>query len=223
MRHAADVCAAAVRAVVFDVGETLIDESRLWGAWADWLGVPPFTFFVALGSVIGTGRDHRDVFALLGFDYEREAAARTAAGIVGGFGPGDLYPDVRPCLDALRADGYAIGVVGNQPARAEGQLNQLALPVDLVATSAGWGVSKPAPAFFERVATAMGRDPADIVHVGDRVDNDVVPAAAAGMVSAFIRRGPWAMIQRGWPGAAQARIAIDSLAELPAAIRALQR
>jgi len=223
MGHAAAVCAADVRAVVFDVGETLIDESRLWAAWADWLGVPPFTFFVALGTVIGSGRDHRDVFALLGFDYEQEAAARAAAGIVGGFGPDDLYPDVRPCFDALRADGYAIGVVGNQPARAEGQLKELALPVDLVATSAGWGVSKPAPEYFTRVASAMGCRPADIVHVGDRVDNDVVPAAAAGMVSAFIRRGPWAMIQRAWPGVEQARIAIDSLMELPAAIRRLER
>ena len=46
--------AANGRAVVFDVGETLIDESRLWGAWAEWLGVPPFTFFVALGTVIGS-------------------------------------------------------------------------------------------------------------------------------------------------------------------------
>ena len=213
---------AEVKAVVFDVGETLIDESRLWRAWADWLGVPPFTFFVALGSVIGSGRDHPDVFSLLGFDYEREAAARAAAGIVGGFGPDDLYPDVRPCIDTLHGGGYAIGIVGNQPARAQAQLEQLALPVDLVATSAGWGVSKPAPAFFQRVATAMDRDPADIVHVGDRVDNDVVPAAAAGMVSVFIRRGPWAAIQRSWPGAEQASIAIDSLAELPPAIRALE-
>jgi FMN phosphatase YigB (HAD superfamily) len=210
-----------VRAVVFDVGETLIDESRLWRAWAEWLGVPPFTFFVAMGSVIGSGRDHRDVFALLGFDYEREAAARRAAGIVGGFDARDLYPDVRPCLDALRADGYAIGVVGNQPARAEGQLKELELPVDLVATSAGWGVSKPSPAFFARVATAMGCAPAEIVHVGDRVDNDVVPAATAGMLSVFIRRGPWALIQRDWPGTEQARITIDSLAELPVALRGL--
>jgi len=210
-----------MRAVVFDVGETLIDESRLWAAWADWLGVPPFTFFVALGSVIGSGRDHREVFAVLGFDYEREHAARAAAGIVGGFGADDLYPDVRPCLDALRADGYAIGVVGNQPVRAEGQLRELALPVDLIATSAGWGVSKPAPAYFTRVAAAMGCATADIVHVGDRVDNDVVPAAEAGMVSVFIRRGPWAFIQRGRPGVERARIAIDSLAELPDALRSL--
>jgi FMN phosphatase YigB (HAD superfamily) len=210
-----------MRAVVFDVGETLIDESRLWGAWADWLGVAPFTFFVALGSVIGQGRDHRDVFSLLGFDYEREAAARAAAGIVGGFGPEDLYLDVRPCFDALRADGYLIGVVGNQPVRAEAQLLELALPVELVATSDGWGVSKPDPAFFARVAAAMGLEPGDVVHVGDRVDNDVVPAAAAGMVSVFLRRGPWAMIQRSRPDAAQAHLAVDSLTELPEALRAL--
>ena len=53
------------------------------------------------------------------------------------------------------------------------------------------------------------------------VDNDVVPAATAGMLSVFIRRGPWALIQRDWPGAEQARITIDSLAELPPALRGL--
>jgi len=29
-----------VVSVVFDVGETLLDDSREFGAWADWLGVP---------------------------------------------------------------------------------------------------------------------------------------------------------------------------------------
>jgi hypothetical protein len=33
-----------IRAVWFDVGETLIDESREYGTWADWLGVPRHTF-----------------------------------------------------------------------------------------------------------------------------------------------------------------------------------
>ena len=28
-----------IKAVVFDVGETLVDESREYGTWADWLGV----------------------------------------------------------------------------------------------------------------------------------------------------------------------------------------
>lgn len=39
-----------IEAVVFDVGETLIDETRQWGEWADWLGVPRFTFLAALGG-----------------------------------------------------------------------------------------------------------------------------------------------------------------------------
>jgi hypothetical protein len=33
-----------INAVVFDVGETLIDETREDGTWADWLGVPRHTF-----------------------------------------------------------------------------------------------------------------------------------------------------------------------------------
>ena len=33
-----------IRAVVFDVGECLVDETREYGTWADWLGVPRHTF-----------------------------------------------------------------------------------------------------------------------------------------------------------------------------------
>ena len=33
-----------INAVVFDVSETLVDESREYGTWADWLGVPRHTF-----------------------------------------------------------------------------------------------------------------------------------------------------------------------------------
>jgi hypothetical protein len=42
----------AIRLVVFDVGGALVDESHLWGEWADWLGVTRLTFFAALGAVI---------------------------------------------------------------------------------------------------------------------------------------------------------------------------
>jgi hypothetical protein len=29
-----------IEAVVFDVGEVIVDETREYGTWADWLGVP---------------------------------------------------------------------------------------------------------------------------------------------------------------------------------------
>jgi FMN phosphatase YigB (HAD superfamily) len=53
--------------------------------------------------------------------------------------------------------------------------------------------------------------------VGDRVDNDVLPAAAAGLRSVWIRRGPWGHIQ-AVPAAFQPSLVIDTLAELPAGI-----
>ncbi|GAA2514622.1 hypothetical protein Ahu01nite_082030 [Winogradskya humida] len=40
-----------IRAVVFDVGECLIDETREYGTWADWLGVPRHTFSAMFGAV----------------------------------------------------------------------------------------------------------------------------------------------------------------------------
>jgi FMN phosphatase YigB (HAD superfamily) len=51
-----------IRAVIFDVGETLVDETRAWGEWADWLGVSRLAFFGALGSVIERGLHHRQFF-----------------------------------------------------------------------------------------------------------------------------------------------------------------
>jgi hypothetical protein len=48
-----------VRAVFFDVVETLNDESTEYGAWADWLGVPRHTFSATFGAVIARGEDYR--------------------------------------------------------------------------------------------------------------------------------------------------------------------
>jgi hypothetical protein len=52
-----------VRMAVFDVGETLVDETRYWCEWAEWLKVPKFTFLVVLGAVIASGRHHRDAIS----------------------------------------------------------------------------------------------------------------------------------------------------------------
>ncbi len=73
------------------------------------------------------------------------------------------------------------------------------LPVDWVTTSAGWGVAKPDPAFFVRVASEVGAAPEHIAYVGDRVDNDVLPARRAGMLAVHLRRGPWGVIHADRP------------------------
>ncbi|MCD0451278.1 HAD family hydrolase [Actinocorallia sp. API 0066] len=186
-----------IKAVFFDVGETLINEGRIYDAWADWLGVPRHTFHAVLGGVIARGEPHMAVFEHFrpGFDLAAEEEARRAAGVPNGFDERDLYPDARRCLAALRRHGYVVGVAGNQPAEAAARFAALGLETDLAAMSAEWGVEKPSPAFFARLCQEAGLPAAEILYVGDRVDNDIVPAAAAGLRTAFLLRGPWAHVQ----------------------------
>jgi FMN phosphatase YigB (HAD superfamily) len=87
-----------------------------------------------------------------------------------------------------------------------------------VASSARWGVEKPSPAFFERIVAELSLAPEEIAYVGDRLDNDVLPAKAAGLLAVFIRRGPWGAVHATWPEVADADVRIESLDELLAAI-----
>ncbi|MFL5928369.1 MAG: HAD family hydrolase [Gaiellaceae bacterium] len=190
----------AVETVVFDVGETLVDESTMWTRAAAAVGVPPFTLMGVLGGLIVEGRPHDDVWGALG--VERPDVTWNEA---------DWYTDALPCIERLRGAGYRVCAVGNTPQSSE---EQVATRLEVLGSSERWGVSKPAAAFFARILEAAGRLPEKIAYVGDRVDNDVVPALAAGMVGVHIRRGPWGYLHEPPPEA----VRICSLDELPAAL-----
>jgi HAD superfamily hydrolase (TIGR01509 family) len=210
-----------VRAVCFDVGETLIDETRQWNGWADFLGVPRLTLFTALGVTMSRGESLRRVFEIFRPDLEFSTIReqRAALGWRYGFEPDDLYPDARACLAELRDRGFRVLIAGNQPKEAEAALHALNLPADFIASSAGWGVSKPDPRFFEKVIEAAGMPASDIAYVGDRVDNDVVPARAAGMTAVFLRRGPWGWMHEERPEIDHAHLRLRSLEGLADLLR----
>ncbi|HET6873662.1 MAG TPA: HAD family hydrolase [Acidimicrobiales bacterium] len=201
----ATVLPAHITAVVFDVGETLVDETRAWSAQADAAGVTRLTLFSALGALIERGEDHRKVWELLSTEPPRVECP---------IEPQDFYPDSLDCLARLSAAGYALGLAGNQPLHTEAALLELGLPVTFVASSTRWGVEKPSAEFFERVALEAQRAPEQIAYVGDRLDNDVIPARRAGMWAVFLRRGPWGYLHARLPEARQADARIDSLAQL---------
>ena len=210
-----------IKAVVFDVGETLVDETREYGTWADWVGVPRHTFSSVFGAVIAQGMDYRDAFQVFrpGFSLADERMRRAEAGQPETFDESDLYPDARPAMAALREIGVWVGVAGNQTSRAGDILRKLDLPADMIATSDDWGAAKPDAAFFRAIIRAASCEPDQIIYVGDRLDNDLKPAKAAGMRTAFIRRGPWGYIweqHRDMPDAADWRM--TTLAELPAIV-----
>ncbi|MEU8185464.1 HAD family hydrolase [Micromonospora sp. NPDC049044] len=209
-----------IKAVFFDVGGTILDESREFATWADWFGVPRHTLSAVLGAVIARGLDYQETFRAFrpDFDLDAELERRAAAGQAESFGEEDLYPDARQCLISLKEQGLLLGLAGNQPAHAEASLRALDLPVDVIGTSHGWGVAKPSPAFFEQVVSAGGGDPSTILYVGDRPDNDVRPAQELGMPTCLIRRGPWGHILDLPDVAAQCLFRIDSLDELPSLV-----
>lgn len=201
-----------VRAVVFDLGETLVDETRQWSTVAAALGVPVLTLMGVLGGVIERREDHRRLFDVIGapyvsfteLDYRHELT--------------DFYPDALPTLHRLSTDGFRLGIAGNQPDGVAEQLRSLDLPVELVASSALWGVGKPNPAFFARIEGELGLAASEIAYVGDRLDNDVLPAQRAGMMGVFLRRGPWGYLHAGWPEANEVTWRIDDLTQLSAAL-----
>ncbi|WP_194819305.1 HAD family hydrolase [Nocardia sp. XZ_19_385] len=212
-----------ISAVVFDVGETLVDETREYGTWADWLGVPRHTFVSVFGAVIATGRDYRETFQVFrpGFDLDRERQARADAGKPEWFAEDDLYADVRPALTELREMGVLVGIAGNQTLRAGRILRDLNLPADFIATSDDWGVQKPDLGFFDKVVEAAGVPASEIIYVGDRIDNDVAPAKRAGLRTAYIQRGPWGWILRDAPEVAElSDWQIRDLNELPGIVGA---
>ncbi|GAA2006272.1 HAD family hydrolase [Nocardiopsis rhodophaea] len=206
--------------MVFDVGETLIDETRIFARWADRLGVPRLAFFGLMGGMLAQGRELMDVFRVVkpGFDLEAESAAWRAEepdSLRESFDSDDLYPDVRPALAALRGMGLGVLIAGNQPLSAAPALAAMDLPVDQIHVSDAWGVAKPDPAFFTRVGEVAGVDHNEILYVGDRIDNDVIPAQEAGMRAALIRRGMLGYLHAERSDAKRADVVLNGLDELP--------
>ena len=209
-----------IKAAIFDVGETLIDESRLWRSWAEWLGVPEHVLFAVLGAVIARREHHHRLFEILspGFDLEAQRRKRICAGCPDTFLSSDLYPDALPCLAALRRGGLKIGVAGNQPQGFQGTLEQLGLSLDLVGSSSDWGVAKPAPEFFHRISNVLQMEPSSIAYISDRLDTDILPARDMGMWTVFIRRGPWGFLHSRERNLTAAHVVVNDLTELPHAL-----
>jgi HAD superfamily hydrolase (TIGR01662 family) len=202
----------ALKAVFFDVGETLVDEERWWRDLAERSGLQPHVVWAALGMTIARGEEHDALWGHLGIERPDGWWQELTYSL------DDLYPDAFSCLERVRAAGLRVGIVGNQTAAMEAWARQAALPADVIASSASLGVRKPDPAFFGRIVELAGCAPEEVAYVGDRVDNDVLPAAAAGLVAVHVRRGPWGRLQRTPPEAA---VAVDDLASLPDALASL--
>ncbi|MDP1961266.1 MAG: HAD family hydrolase [Reyranella sp.] len=102
-----------------------------------------------------------------------------------------LRPEIDALLRRLRGRGVPLGIVANQSAAAREQLVRAGIG-ELFAyqgLSALTGFSKPDPRAFATAAEALGVAAPACIMVGDRIDNDIVPAKALGMAAIRFKTG----------------------------------
>jgi putative hydrolase of the HAD superfamily len=110
---------------------------------------------------------------------------------IGGRDVFTLRPGIRPLLEGLREQGLLLGLAANQPTRVIESLERrgIASLFGHTRVSGHHGYLKPDPRLFLRACAELGVDPDECIMVGDRVDNDIIPARRLGMLTVLFRTG----------------------------------
>lgn len=93
-------------------------------------------------------------------------------------------PGMHELVQTLHERGAKLGVLTNSEGRAQELVNELGFGsfLDVVVDSGVEGVEKPDPRIFARLAERLNCSCAEIVHVGDSYEADVLGALGAGMI-----------------------------------------
>jgi len=136
------------------------------------------------------------------------------------FTPNDLYQDSKACIHEFKNMGVKIGIVANQPASVVNSLksDQIYDLIDFLGVSAIVGIEKPDKAIFELAIAKLATPANEIIHIGNRIDTDVLPAKSLGMKTVWVRRGE-ANPNPTPADLKQADLTVDNLTNLPELIK----
>ena len=100
------------------------------------------------------------------------------------------YPEVVEVVEALRRQGYRLGIVSNWSWNLRQRVAQVALDgyFEIVWASAYAGCNKPHPDIFYQALAQMGVAPDRALYVGDNYRHDVVGARNAGLEAVLLDR-----------------------------------
>ncbi len=174
-----------VRWIFFDVGSTLVDETEAYDHRArEMIEGQDITF---------SAFDRKRIeLAKQGFDGNSEAIKYFGLKKTPWHSEDEKpFADAAETLETLKARGYHLGIIANQVAGTAQRLDAWGLLkyFDVVAASAELGVAKPDKLIFEKALEMAGCQPHNAVMVGDRLDNDILPAKALGMRTVWMRKG----------------------------------
>lgn len=171
--------------IFFDVGSTLVDETEAYDHRAREMIVGTNITFSAFDS-------KRIELAKQGFDGNSEAIKFFGLKKTPWHSEDETpFDDALETLELLKRRGYNLGIIANQAVGTAQRLDAWGLLkyFSVVAASAELGVAKPNKLIFERAFELAGCQPHNSAMVGDRLDNDIVPAKSLGMKTVWIRKG----------------------------------
>ena len=173
-----------IKWLFFDIGSTLVDESiayrkRIERTIAD----TDISYDEFYRRMIGISKQNQDAYNLAVAGYGLNRAAWNSDDEV-------VYPEAEECLREL-SKRYKIGIIANQNPGSRERLEKMGLLeyLDLVIASAEEGVAKPDLRIFKAALSRAACKPEEAVMVGDRIDNDIIPANKIGMTTVWIRQG----------------------------------
>ncbi len=209
----------SIRWLFFDVGWTLVDETKAHiqrFELARKFSPRPDRYFSA--ELLKLYEEAAAGFIEDPFAAVLEKLGLSAADRVRFPYPKELeipYPDTMPALRELSGI-YRLGLLANQKAGLAERCERMGwIPyMSVIMGSGDTGLSKPDPRVFAAAAVQAKCEPAEIAMIGDRLDNDIGPANAAGWRTIRILRGPH---RRQTPRNRQEEpeFTIKSLAEIP--------
>jgi len=226
-----------LRAVLFDWYDTLarVDgECILAGrrALAARAGVDPEALAVLwretaeqrmLGRLGSLEQEIAHLLGRLGVVAPRELLAELAAIELASWAAAvSLYPEVRPCLAALKARGYRLGVLSNCSYQAGHVIEHAGLDdlLDTYTLSFRVGLAKPQPEIYAVACAALRASYAETVFVADGAFGELDAAAALGITTVLIEQEGQS---RAYGTSTRWDHRVTTLAEVPPLLDALAR
>lgn len=198
-----------IKWIFFDVGSTLVDETKAYDHRVREMIAGTSITFKEFDEV-------RIALAKQGLDGNSAAIKHFGLKTPPWHSEDEVpYSDAHTTLAALIDKGYKLGIIANQKFGTAERLETWGLRqyLDVIATSAELGYSKPDREIFEKAFEIAGCVAAESVMVGDRLDNDIIPAKTIGMKTVWVKNG-LAQYQSEELGDSVADYQIGSLSEL---------
>lgn len=129
-----------------------------------------------------------------------------------------LYPGADEVLEQLAGE-YTLALAGNAPADIVDVLDDLGVLRWFRHTdvSGSLGIKKPDERFFRTILDRAGLAPSEAIMIGDRLDNDIIPAKKLGLRTIWFRQGRYAALEPRVPDELPDET-ISNMEELPSAV-----